>query len=230
MRDCLDRFKELGYAKLSNIYNDDEVARMIQVIESNFSNENNTNVFAIRQLLTKVPSLKSLVFNNKLKSFLENYFQGYFITKGIYFDKPPYSNWFVAYHQDLSISVKKRYELEGYKNWTNKKNQLGVQPPLEILQNTITLRIHLDDTDENNGALRVIPKTHLQGVLRYDQRIKDSEVTCTMSKGDVMLMSPLLFHASNKTTNNKRRRVIHLELNNKNLQTPLEWLEKEVLI
>jgi ectoine hydroxylase-related dioxygenase (phytanoyl-CoA dioxygenase family) len=30
----------------------------------------------------------------------------------------------------------------------------------------VTVRIHLDDTDENNGALRVVPKSHLKGIYR----------------------------------------------------------------
>lgn len=39
-------------------------------------------------------------------------------------------------------------------------------------------------------------------------------------------MKPLLFHASNKTTNNERRRVIHIEFSNKKLPNELEWSEK----
>ena len=46
--------------------------------------------------------------------------------------------------------------VEGYGPWTVKQNQYAVQPPLDILENNFTIRIHLDDTDENNGALRVI--------------------------------------------------------------------------
>lgn len=40
-----------------------------------------------------------------------------------------------------------------------------------------------------------------------------------------MLMKPLLLHASSKTINNQRGRVIHLEFNNLPLKEPLKWHE-----
>jgi ectoine hydroxylase-related dioxygenase (phytanoyl-CoA dioxygenase family) len=82
------------------------------------------------------------------------------VVKSIYFDKPETSNWYVAYHQDLTISVDKKLELPDFGPWTTKQNQFAVQPPLNILENIYTIRIHLDDTDENNGALKVVPKSH----------------------------------------------------------------------
>jgi len=42
-----------------------------------------------------------------------------------------------------------------------------------------------------------------------------------------MVMKPLLLHASNKTNNNQRRRVIHLEFNSSHLAKPLKWYEYE---
>ena len=118
------------------------------------------HLFAIRQLIKNVPELSDLLFNKKLTELISDLSESeYFLTKAIYFDKPSESNWFVAYHQDLSISVDKKADLENYVNWTFKKGQYGVQPPIEILQDTITIRIHLDKTDRNNGALKVIPKS-----------------------------------------------------------------------
>jgi len=40
-----------------------------------------------------------------------------------------------------------------------------------------------------------------------------------------MVMKPLLLHSSNRTTNEKRRRVIHIEFCNKALPEGLEWAE-----
>ena len=40
-----------------------------------------------------------------------------------------------------------------------------VQPPRAILEQMLTVRIHLDRTDESNGALKVIPGSHRQGKL-----------------------------------------------------------------
>ena len=44
-----------------------------------------------------------------------------------------------------------------------------------------------------------------------------------------MLMRPLLMHASGRSTNNKRRRVIHIEFSNTELPAVVNWAEKEML-
>jgi ectoine hydroxylase-related dioxygenase (phytanoyl-CoA dioxygenase family) len=99
-----------------------------------------------------------------------------------------------------------------------------VQPPLAILEKNFTIRIHLDDTDAENGALKVILRSHLKGVIRSES-IGEDEVFCNVKRGAVMLMSPLLMHASNRTTNNKKRRVIHIEFSNQSLPEGLNWSE-----
>ena len=225
---------ENGFAILDNIYSENEIVELKNCIEK--TNQDNSSfliskdLFAIRQLLIQIPELKPLLFNKKLIDIISNNFdKDAFLTKAIYFDKPQSSNWFVSYHQDLSISVKEKVDVKNYSKWTNKKGQLGVIPPIEILENILTLRIHLDDTTERNGALRVIPQSHNKGVIRPEtlHDIQTPEVLCEVNAGGVMLMNPLTLHASNKTTNNKQRRVIHLEFSSLNLHQPLEWLEKE---
>nr|WP_317166891.1 phytanoyl-CoA dioxygenase family protein [Chryseobacterium indologenes] len=152
----------------------------------------------------------------------------YFVVKSIYFDKPETSNWYVAYHQDLTISVDKKMELQGFGPWTTKQNYFAVQPPLEILENIYTIRIHLDDTDENNGALKVIPESHSKGIYRretIDWKV-ETENICNVRKGGIMLMKPLTLHGSNRTTNGKKRRVIHIEFSDMELPEALKWSEK----
>lgn len=224
--------EENGYSILSDLYSDKEISQILDCIKNAKQGSNSfmktKDLFAIRQLIKNVPELSDLLFNKKLTELLAALSESeYFLTKAIYFDKPSKSNWFVAYHQDLSISVDKKADLENYSNWTFKKGQYGVQPPIEILQDTITIRIHLDKTDKNNGALKVIPKSHLKEIVRSDSKEWDTknEFICEVEKGGAMLMKPLILHASNRTTNGKRRRVIHLEFNKHVLTKPLAWLE-----
>ncbi|WP_299126235.1 phytanoyl-CoA dioxygenase family protein [uncultured Winogradskyella sp.] len=224
--------EENGYSVLADLYSDNEISGILACIENTEQDGNSfmktKDLFAIRQLIKNVPELSKLLFNRKLTELIADLSESeYFLTKAIYFDKPSESNWFVAYHQDLSISVDIKADLENYKNWTFKKGQHGVQPPIEILQDTITIRIHLDKTDENNGALKVIPKSHLMGIVRADSKDWniENEFVCEVEKGGAMLMKPLTLHASNRTTNRKKRRVIHLEFNKHNLTEPLAWLE-----
>ncbi len=139
------------------------------------------------------------------------------------------SNWFVAYHQDLTISVNKKIEIENFHNWTTKQNQFAVQPPKSVLESNFTIRIHLDKTTKENGALKVVNKSQKKGICRIENiDIKaETESYCEVESGGIMILKPLLFHASNKTTNNERRRVIHIEFSNKELPNVLKWNERK---
>lgn len=189
------------------------------------------DLFAIRQFHKEIPESLDYIFNQNLKTIIKsNFGEDYFITKSIYFDKPEKSNWFVSYHQDLTISVDKKMDIENFENWTYKQNQFAVQPPREILENNFTIRIHLDKTTKENGALKVLNKSHKKGIYRTDNLNieKEIETICEIEKGGIMIMRPLLFHASNKTITNERRRVIHIEFSNQNLPNQLKWSEKMV--
>ena len=233
----LDEINAEGFAIINSVYTENQIEKLISLIES--VTENNTknttfrksqDLFAIRQFHKELPQTLPFIFNQKLKSIItENFGEGYFITKSIYFDKPEKSNWFVAYHQDLTISVNQKLEVENFKNWTVKQNQFAVQPPTAILENNFTIRIHLDTTTKDNGALKIINNSHSKGVYKVDDLAIENETICEVEKGGIMIMKPLLFHASNKTTNNERRRVIHIEFSNQELPNGLEWSEKTFL-
>jgi ectoine hydroxylase-related dioxygenase (phytanoyl-CoA dioxygenase family) len=219
---------EKGFSITNTIFSDEEIENLKKLINSP------KDTYAIRQLFVKSPAIMEIVLSNdKFKRLISEVCEDdYFITKAIYFNKPAKSNWFVAYHQDISISVENKIEAESYTNWTNKKGQLGVVPPLEILENTVTLRIHLDDTDETNGALKVIPNSHNKGFIRVDEKFKihehGEEKLCKVRKGEIMLMKPLLLHASQKSISSTDRSVIHMELCNRNIS--MGWLEKKEIV
>lgn len=225
-------FEENGFGVVEDIYNTNEITAIGKLInELDTSNpifRKSEDLFAIRQFLKEVPEIKNLIFNQNLIDLI-NLIGGndYFVVKSIYFDKPEKSNWFVSYHQDLTISVDKKIEQTDYSNWTKKHNQFAVQPPLNFLENIFTIRIHLDDTDENNGALKVIEKSHLKAVYRPEtiDWNTEKETICNVKSGGVMLMKPLLLHSSGKTTNQNRRRVIHIEFSNQLLPENLNWAE-----
>lgn len=221
-----------GYSIVNNVYTSTEVSDIVDVITKVNTDKptfrKTDDLFAIRQFLKEVPDVSPLIFNQKLSGLIQQHFgEGYFSVKSIYFDKPGASNWFVAYHQDLTISVDTKKDISGYGPWTVKHKQFAVQPPLNILQDNFTLRIHLDDTDQYNGALKVVPGSHLKGIYRPDtiDWAVERETFCDVNAGGVMIMSPLLLHASNRTTNNKKRRVIHIEFSRSQLPEGLQWSE-----
>jgi ectoine hydroxylase-related dioxygenase (phytanoyl-CoA dioxygenase family) len=226
-------FLSNGFTTVDNIYTTDEIDSILLHI-NNANTDRDTfrkssDLFAIRQFLKEIPAVFDKVFNDNLKTLLTELLgDKYFVVKSIYFDKPQTSNWYVSYHQDLTISVDRKLDLEGFELWTTKQNQFAVQPPLDILQSVVTVRIHLDNTNENNGALKVVPGSHLKGVYRPEtiNWTTESEVSCNVSKGGVMIMKPLLLHSSGRTTNNEQRRVIHIEFSNQELPAELNWAER----
>ncbi|HLK30372.1 MAG TPA: phytanoyl-CoA dioxygenase family protein [Puia sp.] len=221
-----------GYSIINNIFSNKEIERLLLIIENSETNKPTFRItddlFAIRQFFKEVPDSIEIVFNEKLRSIISNLFgKDYFVVKSIYFDKPEKSNWFVAYHQDLTISVDKKIDIKDFGPWTVKQNQFSVQPPLKILEENFTIRIHLDETNDENGALKVLPKSHLSGICRLDSMSfkKENEKVCDVKKGGIMIMKPLLFHASGRTTNNHKRRVIHIEFGKSLLPADLKWSE-----
>jgi ectoine hydroxylase-related dioxygenase (phytanoyl-CoA dioxygenase family) len=221
-----------GFTVIDQVFSFNELSELAHLIDGADNSgslfRKTTDLFAIRQVLKELPQLNEIVFNVKIREIIRELFgDSYFVVKSIYFDKPGNSNWFVAYHQDLTISVDQKLNIDGFGPWTVKQNQYAVQPPLEILQSNFTIRVHLDDTNENNGALKVIPSSH-HGINRPEliDWSKQTEVICDVNAGGVMIMKPLILHASNRTTNDKKRRVLHIEFSEDELPDELNWSEK----
>jgi hypothetical protein len=150
-------------------------------------------------------------------------------VRAIYFDKSPGTNWLVAWHQDLTISVTHQVEAPGFGPWSRKDGLIHVQPPAELLQTMIALRLHLDNTDESNGALRLLPGSHLHGRLGAPdiERLRGliPEEICRASKGDALLMRPLTLHASGRSVSDRHRRILHIEYAGADLPHGLHWNE-----
>ena len=224
---------ENGFVVAEKIFTDKEIDDLLFAISQADTSKptfrKTTDLFAIRQFLKEVPAAQEIVFNGSLKQLIDELFgDEYFVVKSIYFDKPESSNWFVSYHQDLTISVDKKLDVEGFGPWTTKQNQFAVQPPLNVLQDNFTIRIHLDNTNEENGALKVIPTSHLKGIYRPEtiDWTTETEISCNVKKGGVMFMKPLLLHSSGRTTNNSKRRVLHIEFSRSLLPANLSWVER----
>jgi len=224
--------QELGFSVIDHVFTEQEVEAILSAIKIADSTKEtfrkSEDLFAIRRFLKEVPDTVDLIFNYKVKAIVKELFgKDYFLVKSIYFDKPETSNWFVPYHQDLTISVDHNAKIHGYGPYTRKHEQFAVQPPLHILEGNFTIRIHLDDTNERNGALKVITNSHSKGIYRpetIDWSI-ENEVSCNVNRGSLMIMKPLLLHSSSRTSNHKKRRVIHLEFSNQHLPKELHWSE-----
>jgi len=143
------------------------------------------------------------------------------------FDKTRSASWRVPYHQDLSIPVKQKIAAPECSLWSEKEGVVYTQPPGDVLDQLVAVRVHLDDCGSDNGPLRVIPTSHHQGCIT-EQNLPDkiksgSEVVCSAKNGDVLVMRPLLLHASSKPANPSSRRVLHFLYGPRQLPYGLEW-------
>jgi len=186
------------------------------------------SVYALRNLLGDVPEVAALADGPALRSLVAPVLgPGCFAVRGILFDKTPEANWNVVWHQDLSIAVRERRDVEGFGPWSEKAGVVHVQPPAAVLERMVTVRLHLDDCDESNGPLLVLPGSHRGGRLTapeiQQQRAQIASVACPVPSGGALLMRPLLLHASSASQSPRHRRVIHLEYAAESLPGGLRW-------
>src|SRR5262249_15853090 len=131
------------------------------------------------------------------------------------FQKTPRSNWLVAWHQDTALPLRSRVSAEGWGPWSVKEGVTYAHAPAAALRRVVALRVHLASSERSNGPLRVIPRSHLLGVLT-DEAIaaiaRDSAFReCIVSAGGVLAMRPLLLHSSGKIAAPIPRRILHIE-------------------
>ena len=138
-----------------------------------------------------------------------------FPFKATIFDKAPASNWLVAWHQDKALPFRERRELPEWGPWSVKDGVIYAIAPATVLSRVVALRLHLDDSTSENGPLRVLPGTHTMGILSEDA-IRDlgaqvTAVDCLVPRGGILVMRPLIVHASSKSRCEMPRRVLHIE-------------------
>jgi ectoine hydroxylase-related dioxygenase (phytanoyl-CoA dioxygenase family) len=224
-----------GFAVVPGVIDEGKIACAVSALERaadsarSRRHHSGGGIYAIRNLLDAVPQLRELVDATRVCPLASEVLGApSFVVRSILFDKTPEANWKVAWHQDLSIAVRGRREAQGFGAWSEKAGVTHVQPPAEILERMLTVRLHLDASDEANAPLRVAPGSHLRGRLSAEaiaRMLADSTpVSCLVPRGGALLMRPLLLHASSASRRPERhRRVVHLEFAAGELPAGLEW-------
>ena len=152
---------------------------------------------------------------------------GHVAVQCTYFEKSVGRNWLVPIHQDLSIPVRERVEHPALRGWSGKEGTLFVQPPCELLETLVTVRMHLDACTEDDGPLQFVPGTHVRGRIDAAEasrlRQEGPVATCAVERGGALVMRPLALHASSKATGRSRRRVLHFVFGPPELPYGLGW-------
>jgi ectoine hydroxylase-related dioxygenase (phytanoyl-CoA dioxygenase family) len=228
----VEEIETKGFAIIPRVLDSATVAGPIDQLDciprSEATKQRGRSHFGIRNLLKIAPFVHEIADSTCIRSIVEQVVgRQAQVVRGIFLDKTPEANWKVAWHQDITIAVRQKKELVGFKCWSRKAGVTHVQPPAFVLEKMLALRLHLDDTTEESGALKVIPGSHRHGRLSSSdiERIKGEtkSVSCPVEKGGALAMRPLLLHSSSLATAITHRRVIHLEFASLNLPGGMEW-------
>ena len=212
--------EDLGFSKVESIFTEPEITKLLEQMPQVKG--------GMRNLLA-LPFVLEVAQHPKLLRYVHSILgQNAFPFKATLFDKNPEANWLVPWHQDLTIPVDRHFEqpveYPDWGPWSTKAGVLFVQPPTPILEKILAVRIHLDSCLPNNGALKVLPKTHQIGRLSSAHiaalRQQIPTHTCSVNAGGIVLMRPLLLHSSSKSTLASHRRVIHFEYAAQQLPDP----------
>jgi len=221
-----------GYAVVDKVIDAPLVDAIIDhlhaAVDSSSSLDRNGHTFAVRNLLRDHAIIRELADSSAMRGLVEPVLGPNAIAvRGILFDKTPGANWKVPWHQDLSIAVAEKVEMPGYGPWSVKAGVPHVQPPVAVLRNMLTVRLHLDDCGIGNGPLLVLPGSHALGILSGKEieefRRANTAVPCTVGAGGALMMRPLLLHASHSADTPGHRRVVHIEYAADVLPPPLRW-------
>ena len=232
MSDLRQEVDVKGFSVLHDLLNSEEIEGLLAALSA----VNDTDgvrrrggVYAIRNLLDVVPAINSLALSPKITGLVHSVLgAGAFPVRGTLFDKTADANWLVPWHQDLTICLQERINVAGYGPWTIKAGVHHVQPPANVLDAMLAVRIHFDDCNEHNGALRILPFTHRSGRLT-NQQIESAQrnlspAICSVGRGGAVLMKPLILHASSAADQPSHRRVIHIDFASCSLSQGLKWL------
>lgn len=166
----------------------------------------------IRFCLNKIPALEK--YGLTISQYLKKWFEYLSFNRSIYFNKNKANDWSVLWHQDLTLAVKEKFNHPDYGPWSVKEKIDHVQPPVDILRNMVTARLHFNRCDETNGALKVIPGSHNRIFSREEIASLDKAAayTCEADAGDLLLLKPLILHSSESLLDKeKSRSILHLE-------------------
>jgi ectoine hydroxylase-related dioxygenase (phytanoyl-CoA dioxygenase family) len=225
------RFLDDGFAITAPLLSPTEIAELIALIEEDVDPKSQRG--GVRDVMNRIPALLAVAESPAVRSIVDEVLgRNAFVVRSTLFDKTQDANWKVPWHQDVTIAVRERIDTEGYGPWSIKQGVAHVQSPTEVLNQMVTVRVHLDPCPAENGALRVMPGSHRLG--RIDQNRASEFVDekraaiCEVQPGAALVMRPILLHASSTAQMATHRRVLHFDFAAVTLPNNLEWSLRRV--
>lgn len=198
--DQVTHFDEKGYVGPLDVFSPAEIAEHRAYFDRLLAAAQDAGMgqYAINGWHRHCRGLYDLVMDSRIHDYVQDILGENFLCWGThYFCKTPGDPHRVAWHQDASY-------------W-----------PLTPSR-TVTVWLAIDDVDVENGAMKVIPRSHLHGQIDFDdsspdeknvlgQTVNDAEtygdapVPQCMRAGQISLHSDLLLHGSEPNPSQRRR-------------------------
>jgi ectoine hydroxylase-related dioxygenase (phytanoyl-CoA dioxygenase family) len=210
--DWLKTVRDEGYGLIPNVFPPSQVESLLNSLQQEALPRTRAGV---RHVL-RSPSVAKIANDPRMQEIARRILGPAAIPfRATLFEKLADSNWLVAWHQDTALPLQQRREASGWGPWSIKDGVNYAHAPAKALERVVALRLHLDDSNLDNGPLRVLPATHTKGVLTDDEILSFAEqtgsVNCLMPTGGIVAMRPLVIHASSKSQTDNPRRVLHIE-------------------
>lgn len=205
-------FDGSGFAILPDVFSHNEINRLLQQLDMLSPKRSRAGVrhalgVAPVTELARHPAMMDLAFGVLGSNA--------FPYRATLFDKSQVANWLVVWHQDTALPLQSRQTLHGWGPWSVKEGVNYAHAPAAALQQVLAVRVSLDNSNRENGPLRVLPGTHTSGVLSDDDihqlASTISPIDCVSRKGGIVAMRPLIVHSSSKSHAEAPRRILHIE-------------------
>lgn len=218
---------EAGFALLEEVFTPSEVANWIERLGEATGAPASADGNA-RDVLAACPDVESLWRQPPLEEVVRSTLgPAAGLVRATYFDKTSGSSWAVPWHKDLSLPVRPGVSVDPHKTvWgqvIEKDGRPSAEAPLSVLRGMLQLRINLDDQTDRNGSLAVLPGSHRDGKT---VQMDGYHATPVYGRaGSVMVLRPLVAHASGHTRDESaHRRVLALEFASQpTLPDNFEW-------
>jgi ectoine hydroxylase-related dioxygenase (phytanoyl-CoA dioxygenase family) len=218
-----DAIETDGLAIVRGVFGPDQVACLASDLDRELSSagpsvlQSRSRVYGARNLTDIWPPALAVAGDSTLREHLAVVLGDAFgLVRSIFFDKPPGRTWSLPWHRDMTIAVRQAKGVAGFHRPTVKAGIPHVEAPAWLLRGMLTARVALDDVDDENGPLLVIPGSHRDTSIDDLPSPQDPATWARpihMARGDALLIRPLVVHRSGPSMagTSRNRRTLHFE-------------------
>lgn len=220
----IQQFNEKGYIFPLDVFSRDEIAAHRAYFDQLLAkaSEAGWNSYSINGWHKHCEGIYELLFNDRILDYVQDLLGENLICWGThYFAKMPHDNKRVSWHQDASY-------------W-----------PLTPSK-TVTVWLAIDDADIENGAMQVIPGSHLNAQVAFEdsqadennvlnQTIVDAEsygdqpVVIALKAGQISLHTDWVIHGSDPNNSNRRRCGLTMRFVSSDVRALKNWNQNGVI-